>query len=582
VNLKNVYKLIGARTARKLGVFVVCVLVLVGVASRPDVVRADPHGIYYTVVGQSQLFFNVLAALNQTDYVESALTREKRREAREQIDAEQPFVRESESGARFTVETELEQDDPGSSPSDPGTPGERALINRQVTLEGGDLYTDQLVRQFGAEFARRNAASELLQALCENGFGLRECQYDMGEMEYLDIHKLERKRAAAGIVNPLEWASLPYWNGTWAALNSGNAERNIVNPHPDDLHPITGDPDFPYLNDEEYRAGKAKSPYIFGFEPLAYSPEVAAWRRTIENRGLTSYDLSGHNDLMATAMKGVNNMVVSEKPAIYPFQEVEFLNANGDFRLVGISYSPSDCGNAIPCLDPNAPPWSIAKQPGMSLVRYIEITTDLMSQGNRRLAEIAGESAQRIEKQLQLIEDEGMLARTHLQANPVDPSELYGTACSGDSGVCPQSDYGELSLIIDSPVAVRQGSVYGIPNVLGMLATSQQASSLEGLDIPGSVQLVKRGSTEGSPSPPPPSPRSALPSDSSGQVAGTLDVLFGDRDSLFDEKRRETSPSANIISPILEFGAKHALRVITAGRWRWSLNQGYGCGFTCD
>ena len=33
---------------------------------------ADPHAVFYTVSGQQQLFFNMLAALDQADYVEPA------------------------------------------------------------------------------------------------------------------------------------------------------------------------------------------------------------------------------------------------------------------------------------------------------------------------------------------------------------------------------------------------------------------------------------------------------------------------------------------------------------------------------
>lgn len=36
----------------------------------PHEAFADPHAVFYTDTGQKQVFFNVLAALNQADYVE--------------------------------------------------------------------------------------------------------------------------------------------------------------------------------------------------------------------------------------------------------------------------------------------------------------------------------------------------------------------------------------------------------------------------------------------------------------------------------------------------------------------------------
>src|SRR3989344_8087260 len=39
--------------------------------------HADPHAVFYTTIGQQQLFFNVLAALDQADYVEPKELREK-------------------------------------------------------------------------------------------------------------------------------------------------------------------------------------------------------------------------------------------------------------------------------------------------------------------------------------------------------------------------------------------------------------------------------------------------------------------------------------------------------------------------
>lgn len=39
----------------------------------PKVALADPHAMFYTDKGQQQVFYNILAALNQADYVEPPL-----------------------------------------------------------------------------------------------------------------------------------------------------------------------------------------------------------------------------------------------------------------------------------------------------------------------------------------------------------------------------------------------------------------------------------------------------------------------------------------------------------------------------
>ena len=595
------------------GVFLVLVLVVMGIVSDTNVARADPHAIFYTAIGQQQLFFNVLAALDQADYVETSLAREQKRGAREQEAAEPQFVRESLSGARLTVATELKQDRAGQSASDPSQPGEPALVNRQVTLEGADLYTDQLVRQFGAESARRNAAAELLQALCENGFGIEGCDNDASSTNLTNLEKvmMEVQRKEAMVVDPLSWAGLPYLNGAWAALNSGNQVRNIDNPHPDNVDPLGG-PATPTLSDEEYRAGKKLMPEVFGSAPMAYSAEIAAWRDFVRRQTLSfgSDNEMGHRRMLEGALKGVDDLFAPTKPARYPYQEY-ILDANGNLLgFVGLTDDPSICGNVRTCLNPNAPSWSARwDTPQMTVASYDKIVSDMVATGSRRIGEIASNAATRIEQQQKVMMSDGVLAKTSLKEHPA--AILYPNPIS-------LSSYGELSVNIDTPVAAREASIYAIPNVLGMLATSQEASSLEGLDIPGSVQLVKRAGGSGSQLPQcnnnvddegdgyidyPQDPECVSYADTSEslpglqssvgnsgpQVAGALDLLFDSSATStsgnffnFDEEKRETSPSANIISPILEFGARHALRVLTAGDWRESTTAGVTCGFTCD
>lgn len=55
---------------RRLGIFLLGFLAALGVFLNAKVVFADPHAIFFTDRGQEQLFYNVLAALNQADFVE--------------------------------------------------------------------------------------------------------------------------------------------------------------------------------------------------------------------------------------------------------------------------------------------------------------------------------------------------------------------------------------------------------------------------------------------------------------------------------------------------------------------------------
>jgi|GEM_PF-2952422 hypothetical protein len=563
-------------------------LVLGGTLTATQIARADPHGMYYTAVGQQQLFFNVLAALDQADYVETSKSREDRRTDRESISANPPFTRELQSGARFTEETRLLDDHTETLPSYPYTKtkaGEPSLTNRQITLDGTDLYTDQLVRDLGAESARRNAASELLVALCASGFGVKNCDYDLDNRTITEEHQIRTLKENTTITNPLSWEQLPIWNGGWAALNSGNTVPNIINPHPEKINPLAGPPPptgsvapVPLLTDEEYRAGKNLSPDIFGNAPFAYSAEIDYWRQFITAKNTTSTstsagdDYNGHVKLFDDMYKTVVKEYLPAAPVKYPYQEYIFANGADELPvLVGVSDDPSVCGGPGFCLNLSAPSWSIAHTPGITLAEYIIQANEMVLTGTDRMYNIADEAAARIASQQEVIEDEGLLADTFL--SPERATNLFPSATPG-MPVYPLSNYGELTSRVNMPVAVREASIYGMPNILGMLATSQQASSLEGLDIPGAAQLVRRPAANPTATPVPTVTPIAQLLNDSGQVAGTLDLLF-DSTRFYDRPKQETSPSANIISPILEYGARHALKMLTAGTWRGAGGNGW-------
>lgn len=151
--------------------------------------HADPHAMFYTVVGQQQLFFNVLAALDQADYVEPASVRDQLLVARQQAG----FSPESDPRATSTA-TQLS-----------------GLLTRPITLEGNDLWTSYLLHQYAVETFRTNATDELYRVFCEQGLGRIGCSEDARAQQQQEVFNLD----------PIERAEAPY-RGAVAAFDSGS------------------------------------------------------------------------------------------------------------------------------------------------------------------------------------------------------------------------------------------------------------------------------------------------------------------------------------------------------------------------
>lgn len=129
------------------------VLLVFGVFVAPQPAQADPHGVFFTVVGQQQLFFNVLASLNQADYVETPQLRDALLARRQ----EAGFGPEQNLAANAT-DTELAN-----------------LLVRPVTLEGNDVWTTYLLHQLALETYRSNSSDEIFRIFCERGLGKIGC-----------------------------------------------------------------------------------------------------------------------------------------------------------------------------------------------------------------------------------------------------------------------------------------------------------------------------------------------------------------------------------------------------------------------
>lgn len=152
------------------------------------IAHADPHAVFYTDRAQEQVFFNTLAALNQADFVEPGILGQpySRSELLAQrtnaaIFAPNPTITPAPvqgsldpnqlfAGETNPLITETKTDLP-------------AVLTRNITLEGFDLWTSYLVHQLALETKSRRSASELGRILCSSGFGKAGCSTGVGKTQ---------------------------------------------------------------------------------------------------------------------------------------------------------------------------------------------------------------------------------------------------------------------------------------------------------------------------------------------------------------------------------------------------------------
>lgn len=135
-------------------------------------VYADPHAVFYTDRAQEQLFYNVLAALNQADYVETAQGQFSRQELEQRRLAAVPSPLPGQSPSPFATET-----NPTIAATRTLLPG---VITRNITLEGDDLWTAYLFQQFAIETDVRRSLSKLARIICTDALGQTGCNNQPG------------------------------------------------------------------------------------------------------------------------------------------------------------------------------------------------------------------------------------------------------------------------------------------------------------------------------------------------------------------------------------------------------------------
>lgn len=278
-----------------LAILLVSIATVTGTFGTARTARADPHAVFYTAIGQQQLFFNVLAALDQADYVETQYDRQILRDRRAATGLLRPFTEDQQAI--------VEQTRVGPEDISPSEPGVSALLSRLITLEGYDLYTDFLVRTLGADFQRRNAASELAEVLCDFALGWEKCEpIDLkpGSLDPERFEELIKKRMRATVVRPQQYWADATTRGALAALASGTYEDAAIR------------------EEIRYSPEKNKLPY-------AYSPDIHQWRTDVAGRA----DKGAHERLLERLLLGEARSFVPGNFA-YPYEDLT-VNALGDY-----------------------------------------------------------------------------------------------------------------------------------------------------------------------------------------------------------------------------------------------------------
>lgn len=187
---------VGSRELRRgpVAIWLLGIALAFGFLVSPRVAFADPHAIFFTDRAQEQVFYNILAALNQADYVENP--------GQPSLDLPQKIGAYLVSGQQPSP-----QPPPALTPKiDPDTgaiigfdrfpplakaePIQLPRIRvRVVTPDDGDQYTRDLLQKRALAEAQRVELSNLLcglRLLYLGEDGAREC-VAQAEQNYLDL-----------------------------------------------------------------------------------------------------------------------------------------------------------------------------------------------------------------------------------------------------------------------------------------------------------------------------------------------------------------------------------------------------------
>lgn len=312
-------------------------LMSVGFVSVPAA-QADPHGVFFTVVGQQQLFFNILAALNQADYVEPLNLRTQLRQRRDEAG-----YASSQHSALTTTQTDLAD-----------------VVTRQVSLEGEDVRTQERADEYAREVVRQRQAAELIAQYCREAFGSEDCAA-LANRENLPVDPrqpfLERERSF--IQDPVGYALLPLVYGAGGVLSSGTEEHQKA----------------AELVLEEARKG---GPVL----PLAYSRQVAALRKEAANHADPAV-----KDFIENLILGVQQDVVQSAPStdeLAEFVRQLRIDENGNINIEAPSSIPEGPDAGQPLTPEQQTAFHANAQ--LMVLRLQRVLRSLAEEGKQRVA----------------------------------------------------------------------------------------------------------------------------------------------------------------------------------------------------
>jgi hypothetical protein len=283
----------------------------------PRPAQADPHAIFYTAVGQRQLFFNVLSALDQADYVEPAdgfdFSRATTLERRSQVpfEIEVPVLDENgkpvedEAGNPVT-EKQTVYFDPEQNPAVASTKTDlSSVLTRNITLEGHDLWTAYLAHQFAIEAARRNGLNAVISVYCERGLGLKECG---NKAKNVGAEEAVQLRREAFVVNNTARSNNAYYLGsaiTDSSYSPTSRYRELL---------------------EDLDAGETPHDRNLSNFPVPFDPAIASLR---QNRGGGIHE-SAAVERIAQAGRNLYRPTQVTEDA---FADIQFDSESGDVKL---------------------------------------------------------------------------------------------------------------------------------------------------------------------------------------------------------------------------------------------------------
>lgn len=356
-------------------------LIVFGVFLVPHIAQADPHAMFYTAIGQRQLFFNFLAALDQADYVEPATGNFSREELL--LKRNQAILSQLQAIGLPVDKSYIDRQDPALQATNTNL---SAIVTRPVTLEGSDQFSSQLLFDHSREIARRAGTAALLaEVFCDQALGRDKCGSSASDIA---------QRDRGFVADPNKFATYPMTHGAVANLTSGepgaDAARNEV-------------------------LKEARNGFVPGY---MYDPFISDLRKNLQESGSTE------------ALEDFNALVISTIASMYPLpvhpETYDGLEVTEDGGIE-IAYSPFDSRNSSTALAASAPNFA----EGGYKIWYLNKLQQLNHLPGA-VRDSADAGARGISTNLAALEDQGSVAdvKQIVRAKPPEP-------CDDPDGFCP-------------------------------------------------------------------------------------------------------------------------------------------------